>query len=306
MVLKNSLNIITGIFFLILNKFRKIYLNSSVYNNKISKINESTLNYRPSLDILSCLFKYENKLKNINEFILNSIWEDHRINKKELKKLNSFFWLFTLDLKSSKKGTQSVILNWIQANKNYNPYNWEIDTLSRRIIAWISNSKLTYEESSEVYKNKFNFVIKKQINHLINEIERSDSVNDKMIGCTAIILSGLSYDDKKILDYGLILLKKICNISFDTQGFPKSRNFRQLVFYLKHMVIIREFLKESQNVIPDYLNEHIFYLGQSYNFIWQNTQKNYLFNGNHEVSHKEFDKYLVSKGYKFQNKLLEH
>ena len=83
MVLKNSLNIITGIFFLILNKFRKIYLNSSVYNNKISKINESTLNYRPSLDILSCLFKYENKLKNINEFILNSIWEDHRINKKE-------------------------------------------------------------------------------------------------------------------------------------------------------------------------------------------------------------------------------
>ena len=306
MVLKNSLNIITGIFFLILNKFRKIYLNSSVYNNKISKINESTLNYRPSLDILSCLFKYENKLKNINEFILNSIWEDHRINKKELKKLNSFFWLFTLDLKSSKKGTQSVILNWIQANKNYNPYNWEIDTLSRRIIAWISNSKLTYEESSEVYKNKFNFVIKKQINHLINEIERSDSVNDKMIGCTAIILSGLSYDDKKILDYGLILLKKICNISFDTQGFPKSRNFRQLVFYLKHMVTIREFLKESQNVIPDYLNEHIFYLGQSYNFIWQNTQKNYLFNGNHEVSHKEFDKYLVSKGYKFQNKLLEH
>ena len=178
--------------------------------------------------------------------------------------------------------------------------------MSRRIIAWISNSKLTYEESSEVYKNKFNFVIKKQINHLINEIERSDSVNDKMIGCTAIILSGLSYDDKKILDYGLILLKKICNISFDTQGFPKSRNFRQLVFYLKHMVTIREFLKESQNVIPDYLNEHIFYLGQSYNFIWQNTQKNYLFNGNHEVSHKEFDKYLVSKGYKFQNKLLEH
>ena len=305
MVLKNSLNWFTGFFFLIFNKFRKIYLNSSIYNNKISKINESTLNYRPSLDILKCLFKYESTPKNINEYILNSIWKDSRINKKEFKKLNSFFWLFTLDLKSSKKNTQSVILNWIEANKNYDNNNWEIDTLSRRIIAWISNSKLTYEESTENYKNKFNFIIKKQINHLINEIDRSKFLNDKIIGCTAIILSGISYDAKKILDYGLNLLKKICFISFDPQGFPKSRNFRQLVFYLKHLITIREFLKESQSVIPDHLNEYIFYLGQSYNFIWQSTKKNYLFNGNHQVTHEEFDKYLTNKGYKFQNKLLE-
>ena len=78
-------------FFLIINKFRTIYLNSKIYNNKISKISENTLNYRPSLDILSCLFKYENKPKNINEYILNSIWKDSRISKKESKKLNSFF-----------------------------------------------------------------------------------------------------------------------------------------------------------------------------------------------------------------------
>ena len=306
MVLKNSLNIFIGIFFLIINKLRTIYLNSKIYNNKISKISENTLNYRPSLDILSCLFKYENKPKNINEYILNSIWKDSRISKKESKKLNSFFWLFTLDLKSSKKNTQSVILNWIDANQNYTQNNWEVDTLSRRIIAWISNSKLTYEESSETYKTKFNFIIKKQINHLINEINRSQHLNDKMIGCTAIVLAGISYDDKKILDYGLNLLKNICNISFDTQGFPKSRNFRQLVFYLKFLITIREFLKESQNIVPDYLNEHIFYLGQSYNFIWQTTKKNYLFNGNHKVNHETFDRYLLTKGYKFKNKLLEN
>ena len=70
-----------------------------------------------------------------------------------------------------------------------------------------------------------------------------------MIGCTAIVLAGISYDDKKILDYGLNLLKNICKISFDTQGFPKSRSFRQLVFYLKYLITIREFLKESQNIV---------------------------------------------------------
>jgi hypothetical protein len=37
--------------------------------------------------------------------------------------------------------------------------------LSRRIIAWNSKSKLTYENSEDKYKNKFNTIIQKQINH---------------------------------------------------------------------------------------------------------------------------------------------
>ena len=52
-------------------------------------------------------------------------------------------------------------------------------------------------------------MIKKQINHLMNEIERSKSVDDKMIGCSAIVLSGIAYNDNNFLSYGLVLLKKI-------------------------------------------------------------------------------------------------
>ena len=301
MVLKNSFNFINEFFFYITNKLRKIYLNSSIYNKKISKIDNNILSYKPSPSILNFLIKFEKKKNNIEEYYLNSIWQNEQIKEEDYKKLHNFFWLFTLDLKSSKKITQSIILSWIETNKNYNTNNWEIDTLSRRIISWISNSKLTYEESDEDYKLQFNFIVKKQINHLINEINRSEVVNDKMIGCTAIILSGLSYNDYKILNYGLNLLKKISNNSFDTQGFPKSRNFRQLVFYLKYFILIRELLKESQNNIPEYLDESIFYLGQSYNFIWQSTKLSFLFNGNHEMDHSDFDKYLQLRGYKFKN-----
>ena len=34
-----------------------------------------------------------------------------------------------------------------------------------------------------------------QYNELINEIEKSEWVDDKMIGCAAIILTGLTYQD---------------------------------------------------------------------------------------------------------------
>ena len=305
MVLKNSINFINSFFLYIYNILRKIYLNSSIYNNKISKINYKILSYKPSLSLLRCIIKYEKKKKKIEDFYLNSIWENNQLNEKDFKKLHSFFWLFSLDLKSSKKITHSIILNWIDNNKKYNQKSWETDVLSKRVISWISNSQLTYEDGDEDYKEKFNFMINKQINHLINEISRSELVDDKMIGCTAIILTGLSYNDKKILDFGINLLKKISSYSFDNSGFPKSRGIRQLIFYLKYFVLIRELLKESQKEIPEYLNENIYYLGQAYNFIWQSTKSNFLFNGNHDSDHSDFDDYLKNQGYKFKGNLDE-
>ena len=299
MFLKSSISFIEEFFSLLLDKIRKVYLKSNIYNKKISIIENHTLGYKPSLSILNCIIKYEKKNK-IEDYYVNSIWEK-KINSKDLKKLHSFYWLFTIDLKSSKKITHSIIQNWIDKNKNYNSEIWEINTLSKRIISWIANSQLTYEDTSDEYKFIFNRIIIKQVNHLINEINRSDVFDNKMIGCTAIILTGISYNHEKFISYGLNLLKKIINSSFDNEYFPKSRNIRQLVFYLKYFVLIRELLKESLNDIPEYLNEIIYYLGKAYNFSWGSIKESLLFNGNHVSDLSDFDKYLNLYKYKFLN-----
>ena len=243
MFLKSSFNYINEFYFIFKNQIRKIYLSSSIYNKKISKVDENVLVYQPSLNILSSLIKYEKQKKKIEDFNVQSIWENKNLNYKDFKKLHSFYWLFSIDLKSSNKITQSIIENWISKNQNYETKSWEIDILSKRVIAWISNSKITYDESDNSYKNSFNEIISKQVNHLINEIDRSSDLNDKMIGCTAIIMSGIAYKNIRFLDYGLDLLKKIINTSFDNNYFPKSRNIRQMVFYLKYFILIRELLK---------------------------------------------------------------
>ena len=298
MLLKNSISSINEFFSFTLHQIRKIYLNSNIYNKKISIIKNYTFNYKPSLSILSCLIKYEKKKNKIEDIYISEIWEK-KINYKDLKKLHSFYWFFTIDLKSSKKITHSIIQNWIEKNQNYSSDIWEINTLSKRIISWIANSQLTYEDTSEEYKIIFNKTILKQVNHLINEINRSEIVDDKMIGCTAIILTGLSYNHEKFLTYGLNLLKKIINTSFDNEYFPKSRNIRQLVFYLKYFILIRELLKESLNEIPDYLDEIIFYIGKAYTFSWSSIKESLLFNGNHDSDLSDFDKYLSLYKYKF-------
>ena len=300
MLLRNSISLINEFFSLLIHQIRKIYLNSDIYNKKISINEKNILNYKPSLSILSCLVKYEKKKNKIEDFNVDSIWEE-KISKRDLKKLHSFYWLFSIDLKSSKKITHSIIKNWIRKNQNYNSDNWEVDILSKRVISWISNSQLTYEDTTEEYKTIFNNTILKQVNHLINEINRSEKVDDKMIGCTAIILTGLSYNHKKFLSYGLNLLKKIINSSFDSEYFPKSRNIRQLTFYLKYFVLVRELLKESLNDIPDYLNEIIHYSGKAYNFLCGSIKESLLFNGNNDSDLSDFDKYLSFYKYNFIN-----
>jgi uncharacterized heparinase superfamily protein len=165
---------------------------------------------------------------------------------------------------------------------------------------------LTYENCEEEFKKKFNQSIQKQANHLLYEIKNLSEVENKIVGCAAIILTGLSYkEENKYLANGLALLKKIIKASIDNQGFPKSRNIKQLIFYLKYFILIREWFKESQNTIPEYIDETIYYLGQSYAFIWQNINQDILFNGNYISNNSEFDHYLKRHGYVFKNESKE-
>ena len=279
----------------------QIYQNSSFYNKKISKVFNNNFEYKPSPHLFSSIVKYQKKKYRIEDFALESIWQND-IKTKDYEKLNNFFWFFSLDLKSSKKTVQSLIVNWIDNNNRYNDKSWNFDLTSKRIISWLSNHQLTYEDGDKEYRIKFDHCIQKQANHLLSEIRNSNDFENKMVGCAAIILTGLAYqNNKNYLDNGLNILKKIIKSSINNQGFPNSRNINQLIFYLKYFIVIREWFKESQNTVPEYIDETIYYLGLSYAFIWQNINHDILFNGNYISNNNEFDQYLKRFGYTFKN-----
>ena len=141
------------------NIFRQIYLNSFLYNKKISKILSKNLVYKPSAHFLSSIIKIQTKKFDINDFSLESVWTNKKLDKKQLNKLNNFFWLFSLDLKSSNVSVQKIIKNWIEINHRYNSQTWNFKTTSKRIISWLSNSRLSYDNANEQYKIDFNHII---------------------------------------------------------------------------------------------------------------------------------------------------
>ena len=103
MVLKNPLNFIFILFKSISNQIKNIYLNSNHYDKKISKVNNNNLIYKPSPYLLSSLIQYQTKKMNINDIFTDNLWDNENINLKNFKRLNNFYWFFSLDLKSSKK-----------------------------------------------------------------------------------------------------------------------------------------------------------------------------------------------------------
>ncbi len=293
-----TLNQITEI---IRKKLSIIYKNSNLYEKKISKTFNNEFIYKPSPHLLSSVLKYQNKKYKIEDFEFETVW-NNQIKSKDFERLNNFFWLFSLDLKSSKNSVKKVVTNWINNNRNFKKESWEFDITAKRIISYLSNHQLTYDDNDEEYRSIFDHMIQKQTNHLLNEIKVTKNLEDKIIGCSAIILSGLCYKiEKNYLNIGLSYLKKITNSSIDNQGFTYSRNINQLIFFLKYFIIIKEWFKESQVEVPVHIEENIHYLGQSYAFIKQDTDVDLLFNGNNNSSTPDFDNYLRRLGYKFKN-----
>ena len=63
MILKGSLNYLNEFFTFCINQIRQYYLNSKLYNKKISKVNSNNLKYKPSPSLLDCIIKYDKEKK---------------------------------------------------------------------------------------------------------------------------------------------------------------------------------------------------------------------------------------------------
>ena len=68
----------------LISGIRQYYLNSKLYNKKISKVTSNNLEYKPSPSLLDCLIKYNKEKKNINNFLFNDIWKNENISVKRL------------------------------------------------------------------------------------------------------------------------------------------------------------------------------------------------------------------------------
>jgi len=71
---------------------------------------------------------------------------------------------------------------------------------------------------------------------------------------------------------------------------------------IKYLILIREWFKEAQKPIPNFLDEIILKCGNCYAILCCSNKQFPLFNGATEINHKDYDIFLKTLKYKFINK----
>ena len=80
-----------------------------------------------------------------------------------------------------------------------------------------------------------------------------------------------------------------------------KRNPEEVFICIKYLILVREWLKEAQKPIPDFLNEIIVKCGNCYAMLSCSNKQFPLFNGAAEINHKDYDIFLKTLKYKFNN-----
>ena len=291
---------ILKLFFL---SFRNFYLKTDFYNKKLITYIPDRIFYNPSTYLSASLTTIASNFYKITNTKPELLWKADIDDGQEFEILHSFFWLTKLDRKNTKTVTQELITSWIKLFSNYHPNVWEMEITAKRIISWSSNTDITLENANKEYKKIFFSSLIKQSNFLAKNLKKLLYYPSKIICCSAIILSGMIFKENEInYKIGIKELEKIIKNYFDENGFPKSRNPEEVFICIKYLILIREWHKESQKPIPDFLNEIISKCGNCYAMLSCSNKQFPLFNGATEINYKDYDIFLKNLKYKFTNK----
>ena len=77
MTIKNFIAELGQIYFNLKLNLKQFYQNSNFCDKKISKTKDITFGYKPSPYLLSSIVKYQNKKYKIEDFALESIWQNN-------------------------------------------------------------------------------------------------------------------------------------------------------------------------------------------------------------------------------------
>jgi uncharacterized heparinase superfamily protein len=287
---------------LIFLSFKNFYFKSKYYNKKLITLIPERIFYSPSTYLCASLITIGNDFYKVSDQNLKFFWKINKKNNSEFENLHNFLWLTRIDRKNSNVIIKNIIKSWMDIFFNYDHDVWEVEITSKRIIAWSSNIDVILQNSEKKYKEKVFLCLIKHSNYLLNNLTDLNHGKKKIICCAAIILNGIMFKENfSNYKIGIKELEKIIKNFFDENGFPKSRNPEDVFICLKYLILIREWLKEAQKEIPDFLNEVINNCGKCYIFLTSLNKQFPLFNGATEVDSKDYDIFLKSLKYKFIN-----
>ncbi len=281
----------------------QLFFSTNFYNKLLISKNPSRFFFYPNPYLLSPLLSHKNFLFKISESDVENFWSED-LKNKEKKNIHNFLWLNLIDRKTKVRVVQQILEYWILKYGNYGKDIWNENIISKRIISWISNGEMILNNSQKDFERKFFHCLIKQVNFIKKNLKTFSHDTTKISSVSAVILSGLVFKEYfNNYSVGLKELKKIIDVYFDKDGFPKNRNSENLITFLQYFVLVKEWIKNGQETIPDYLEKIIDKNLTCLNSFNNSSKKLPLFNGSTEKNLENFMEYLNKLNYRFEKNL---
>ena len=288
---------------LITKSIKEFFFSTIFYNKLLESKIPSRFFFYPNPYLLSPLLNHKDFLIKISHEDVRNFWIKI-LKNKEKKNIHNFLWLNLVDRKNESKIIQKIIEEWMLKYHKYKKDIWSDSLISLRIISWISNADVILNNNRKDFNESFYKCLLKQINFIRKNLKNVSDESKKISAISAIILSGLVfreyYNNYKL---GLKELKKLIESFFDKNGFPKNRNFENLVTFAQYFVLIKEWIKNGQEIVPDYLEEIIEKNLVCLNSLNSPLKKLPLFNGSTEKNLENFLQYLNKLNYNLKKNL---
>ena len=281
----------------LIRSLKELFFGSNYYNKLLDTDVPSSFLFNPNPYLLSPFLNHKDLLIKIsNEDVRNfriSLFEN-----KEKKSIHNFLWLNLIDRKNENEIIQKIIGEWIKKYSKYTKGIWDEDLTSLRVISWISNADLILNTNDKDFNKSFYKNIIRQTNFVKKNINNLNDENKKISSISLLVLSGLVFKEYYIYyKIGLKELKKFIEDYFDENGFPKNRNFENLLTFVQYFILIKEWIKNAQEVVPEYLENIVEKNLVCLNSVNNPLKKLPLFNGSTDKSLSNFFLYLDKLNY---------
>ena len=281
----------------------QLFFSTSFYNKLLVGKNPSRFFFYPNPYLLSPLLNHKSFLFKISKSDIGSFWSQD-FKDKERKNVHNFLWLNLIDRKTDFKLVQQILKYWIDKYGNYKKDIWNENIVGKRIIAWISNGEMILSNKRKDFENIFFQSLIKQVNFIKKNLKTHSQDSTRISSISAIILSGLVFKEYfNNYSLGLKELKRVIDLNFDKDGFPKNRNSENLITFLKYFVLIKEWMKNGQEIVPEYLDKIIDKNLTCLNSFNNSSKTLPLFNGSTEKNLENFIEYLNKLNYRFEKNL---
>jgi uncharacterized heparinase superfamily protein len=281
---------------------REKKFSSSSYNISLGGIQPHRIFESSNIFLIQDLINNDAVILNSVRKFTTNIWKITNLEDNKINKLHNFSWLPALNIKTEKELACLIVDQWINNFANYNDKYWSLDTLTMRLIFWISSYEIIFKNSDLIFRSKVINNIVKQTKHLYQNINLLEPGIEKIKSLAAIILVGNSFEQYE--DYtrsGLNNLENELNNFINKDGFVKSKNPEDLYWTLYFLVLIKEWLILSQKQTPAFINSYINALGICFKFLRFSNGDIPLFNGANHVNTEKFYEFLESRGYEFSD-----